>query len=271
MKSYSKLLRQSSIDAKDDWAESYLTALRRCRAKLATADEELLELHYGEGFGTRQIADRLQRLQSNVCHSLGSHSPLAVRVHSNGDRSPGAFRDGTDMSDVAINADHLLDLAEAVCDKTASKNDLVELKSLLLVDQTSCRRYLLYCEMHAALRFEVRADRAAQKVCQQVDIKSITQASPEVDLPDVDTPFPVPNFLSSTLHNTLGCFPEGMPLAYLIASVVTGLGILVASRVYVSRVTVAIIIRYRLRSVASSLHRSVGSLARSAASGRRRD
>ena len=70
MKSYSKLLATIVIDTKDDWAESYLTALRRCRAKLATADEELLELHYGEGFGTRQIADRLQRLQSNVCHSL---------------------------------------------------------------------------------------------------------------------------------------------------------------------------------------------------------
>ena len=58
------------IDAKDDWAESYLTALRRCRAKLSTTDEELLELHYGEGFGINQIADRLQRLQSNVSHSL---------------------------------------------------------------------------------------------------------------------------------------------------------------------------------------------------------
>jgi RNA polymerase sigma-70 factor, ECF subfamily len=58
------------LDTKDDWAESYLAALRGCREKLAAADEELLELHYGEGFGTRQIADRLQRLQSNVCHSL---------------------------------------------------------------------------------------------------------------------------------------------------------------------------------------------------------
>jgi len=58
------------LDIKDDWTESYLTALRHCRANLATADEELLELHYAEGCGTRQIADRLQRLQSNVCHSL---------------------------------------------------------------------------------------------------------------------------------------------------------------------------------------------------------
>jgi RNA polymerase sigma-70 factor (ECF subfamily) len=59
-----------SLDSKEDWSESCLTALRQCRAKLPPGDEELLELHYGEGFGTRQIADQLQRLQSNVCHSL---------------------------------------------------------------------------------------------------------------------------------------------------------------------------------------------------------
>ena len=33
----------------------------------------------------------------------------------------------------------------------------------------------------------------------------------------------------STLHATLGYFPEGMPLAYLIATVVTGLGLLIGS------------------------------------------
>ena len=33
----------------------------------------------------------------------------------------------------------------------------------------------------------------------------------------------------------LGCFPEGMPLAYLIATVVTGLGLLVGSLVHVCR------------------------------------
>ena len=107
------------------------------------------------------------------------------------------------MSDPTVNSDRLLDLAEAVCNRTASKNDLAELKSLLLVDQTSCRRYLLYCEMHAALRFEVRADRAAQKVCQPIDIRSITQAAPEVDVPDVDTPSPPPPHPHPPQHRQL--------------------------------------------------------------------
>ena len=87
------------------------------------------------------------------------------------------------MSDAAINADHLLDLAEAVCNRTASRTTWSNSSPFCSPTKTSCRRYLLYCEMHAALRFEVRADRAAQKVCQQIDIKSITQASPEADVP----------------------------------------------------------------------------------------
>jgi RNA polymerase sigma-70 factor, ECF subfamily len=51
-------------------AEPYLTALRRCKSKLNRSDEELLELHYAEDLGSRQIAERLQRPQPSVCHSL---------------------------------------------------------------------------------------------------------------------------------------------------------------------------------------------------------
>jgi RNA polymerase sigma-70 factor, ECF subfamily len=50
--------------------ETYLAALRRCKAKLCTADDELVDLHYAEDLGSRQIADRLRRPQSSVCHSL---------------------------------------------------------------------------------------------------------------------------------------------------------------------------------------------------------
>ena len=58
------------VDTQDDGAEPYLAAMRRCREKLNATDNELLQLRYVEDLGTREIADRLQRLQSNVCHSL---------------------------------------------------------------------------------------------------------------------------------------------------------------------------------------------------------
>ena len=63
-------LAETALDAQDDGAELYLAALRRCREKLSAADEELLQLRYVEDLGSREIADRLQRLQPNVCRSL---------------------------------------------------------------------------------------------------------------------------------------------------------------------------------------------------------
>jgi len=57
-------------EARDDGAEPYLVALRRCRDKLDATDEELLKLRYVQELGIREIADRLLRLQPNVCRSL---------------------------------------------------------------------------------------------------------------------------------------------------------------------------------------------------------
>jgi RNA polymerase sigma-70 factor, ECF subfamily len=63
-------IAETVIETQSGTAEPYLAALRRCRAKLSSADEELLDLHYVENLGSRQIADRLRRPQPSVCHSL---------------------------------------------------------------------------------------------------------------------------------------------------------------------------------------------------------
>lgn len=58
------------VDARNDETEPYLVALQRCKDKLDAADEELLELRYVQELGIREIADRLLRLQPNVCRSI---------------------------------------------------------------------------------------------------------------------------------------------------------------------------------------------------------
>ena len=60
-------LVETVVEPQGDEAEPYLAALRRCKAKLSPADEELIELHYVDDLGSRQIADRLQRPQTSVC------------------------------------------------------------------------------------------------------------------------------------------------------------------------------------------------------------
>ena len=63
-------LAATVIEVRSNKGERHLAALERCREKLSNADEELLELHYAEDFGSREIADQLGRSQASVCHSL---------------------------------------------------------------------------------------------------------------------------------------------------------------------------------------------------------
>jgi RNA polymerase sigma-70 factor, ECF subfamily len=63
-------LVETDTAARSDGAEQYLAALRRCKDKLASADGDLLELHYAEDLTSHQIAELLQRSQASICHSL---------------------------------------------------------------------------------------------------------------------------------------------------------------------------------------------------------
>ena len=146
------------------------------------------------------------------------------------------------MSQLAINVERILDLAGAVCDESASQHDFSELDAVLLADETSRRRYLKYCRIHATLEMEMQAHSALQRVRGRDDLDTAVLAPWESEVLTAAVPpvapapsSPVFGFLSTTLHATIGYFPEGMPLAYLIATVVTGLGILAASLVYVSQ------------------------------------
>ena len=63
-------------------------------------------------------------------------------------------------------------------------------------------------------------------------------AIPACQMPeDTDLPPPsvVPAFLSTTLPGTFGYFSSGWPVAYLIATVIFGIGALVGSLVHVSQ------------------------------------
>jgi RNA polymerase sigma-70 factor, ECF subfamily len=64
------ILTEITAEPYDARAEVYLDALQRCRKKLSTADDELLQLRYVEELGTGEIAGRLQRLPPSVSRSL---------------------------------------------------------------------------------------------------------------------------------------------------------------------------------------------------------
>ena len=96
----------------------------------------------------------------------------------------------------------------------------------MLADPTSCRRYLDYCQIHAALRLQLRANRATQKVHQQINIESVVPTPSEFAAVKIAAPdSPAPTFPTSLFPSTLG-YSSAWTISYLSATVITGLLIL---------------------------------------------
>ena len=164
------------------------------------------------------------------------------------------------MSDPATNADRLLGFAGSVCDEIATESDLVELDSILLADEPSRNRYLDYCWIDVAIKLELRAEAAARKAHQQrsveLDASTPNAFNIATDTPSSTVPLSVAPI---TIPGTVGCFSSGWPVAYLIATVIFGVSLLIGSLVPVSQpVQVARQSSLPSRSVAEPKMESVG-------------
>jgi hypothetical protein len=147
------------------------------------------------------------------------------------------------VTDFPANTDYLLHLADEVCDEQASADDLSKLDAILLADNISRRCYLKYCQMHTALGLELRAQSAVQKLYRQIDFDPVA-IDPQLPscvaapLPSVvSTSLPAPTFFSTTPQGTVGFFSSDWSLAYLVATLIFGIGLLIGSVVYVSHPT----------------------------------
>jgi hypothetical protein len=138
------------------------------------------------------------------------------------------------MNDHAIKVDRVFDLAGAMCDGCASESDFAELDSVIVADETSGRCYWDYCRMHIMLGAAVSVHRTLQRVRERdkLDVAALTpweidalMATVPQAAPPVSSPVPVPAFLFTTVHSY---FFSGWPLAYLIATVVVAVGLIVA-------------------------------------------
>ena len=146
------------------------------------------------------------------------------------------------MSDSWTPSRKLRALSAAACFGELTDKRVDELETLLR-DPRSRRWYRNYCLLQAELWFLVSADRAddaarerirreAEMPASSVLARSSDSAAP-LSAAHCDSS-PVVIFPSATLPGALGYFSDGMPLAYLIATVVTGLGLLIGSLVHVS-------------------------------------
>ena len=106
-------------------------------------------------------------------------------------------------------------LIEAVCDGMADDAQVRDLESLLLTDEEACNFYVDLLDLDAKLQRLVGSLQEGDAALKEfIAAKQTPSATP------------APTFLSTALPRTLGYFSAGWPVAYLVATVITGLWLL---------------------------------------------
>ena len=118
------------------------------------------------------------------------------------------------MTQSAFSVDELRALANMACDGTLTEGDAAQLERLLYGNVKAQQFYLTHVCLDTWLRWEF--------------------ARP-VQEPAPPRPSPAITFLSTTFHGTVGYFSSGWPVAYLVATVIFGIGLLIGSHMYVSQ------------------------------------
>ncbi len=123
--------------------------------------------------------------------------------------------------------EQLWSLTEAMCDGTIAPENLERLESLLRADENARLFYAGYMDLHGRIcwRFRGTEPKASRdEVLEQpFGEPSATPCSA-----------PVSGFFGSAWHGTLSYFSDGWPLAYLIGTVIFGIGLTIASLMIVT-------------------------------------
>ncbi len=135
------------------------------------------------------------------------------------------------MNAPAADNDRFWQIVDTVCSATPLQEELDELAGLLQDDPEAQRLYLAYCQLHASLGYELRGRRAGKAACELT--REEIQASEYENL-EATASSPPLSLLSTALHGTIGFFSQEIPFALLIATVVTSLGLLLGSMIYVT-------------------------------------
>ncbi len=133
-------------------------------------------------------------------------------------------------------------LFEAACNGTIDTEQAEQLDAILHEDEQTCDAYLLYMRMHAQLFRTFCLERCRDKVLQSIQAPHST-ASPAISDEENKRhagsdseimPPPAFGVFSHILHGTVGFFSQEIPFSLLIATVITALGLLAGSLVYVT-------------------------------------
>jgi hypothetical protein len=124
--------------------------------------------------------------------------------------------------------DELAELLEASCLGELTPAQERRLHELVCSDSDCRIHYVLFMNMHAMIeRREGQAGRHASEMLESRDDRLTEAVAP----PSA----PLPSFLGNAIHGATGYFSSGWPVAYLVATVILGIGLLIGGLTHVSR------------------------------------
>ena len=109
-------------------------------------------------------------------------------------------------------------LIEAVCDGMAADAQVRNLESLLLTDEETRKFYVDLLDLDAELQWLVGSLQEGDAALEE--FIAAKQTPPQQ---------PAPTFPATLFNSTLGYLSSGWPVAYLIATVIFGIGLLIGS------------------------------------------
>ena len=137
--------------------------------------------------------------------------------------------------------DQLLDLLGELCNGTITTEDEERLGSLLGSDRDARQLYVRYLDLHLALTdldltVHAESDDALPGLLAGLDsYERDDSRSFNVLYDEQRQSPPALSFFSTTLPGTVGFFSSGWPVAYLIATVICGVSLLIGSLTPVSQ------------------------------------
>jgi hypothetical protein len=114
-------------------------------------------------------------------------------------------------------SDSLATWVEALVEGKISVEQHADLGRLLAADPVARKWFVDYMQLHASLTWD-----------------GLDLADNSTEVASLDRPFPGPAILDTTIHATIGNFSSGWPVAYLVATVICGVGLLIGAFVHVS-------------------------------------
>lgn len=124
-------------------------------------------------------------------------------------------------------------LLNAACDGSLAADQMQELESILASNAEACKLFADHFQLKTDIRFLGRVARV-----RDIGLAGIRSTFPETPPTVSSSPVassPGLGFLASAYHGTVGFFSQEIPFSLLIATLVTGLGLLAGSLVHVSR------------------------------------